>query len=54
MFDKTLGTVYLIIYGALLLFCVVVTFTTNIGLWGIAGIAGFAWLMWRQVAALRS
>ena len=52
MFNKGLSAVYILIYGALLILCIIVTFSTSIGFWGIAGIVGFGWLTWREVASL--
>jgi hypothetical protein len=43
--DKILAMLQVIIYGALLIFCVTVTFTTNVGFWGVAGTVGLTWLI---------
>ena len=52
MTNKVLAILYVLIYGALMVLCVVVTFTTSIGFWGVVGIAGFAWLTWRHLGVL--
>lgn len=53
MFDKGLGIVYILVYGALFVLSLAVTITTNIGIWGVAGMAGCGWLIWLQVRSLR-
>jgi hypothetical protein len=52
MTNKIIAMLYVLIYGALLVLCVFVTFTTSIGFWGVVGIAGFAWLTWHHLAVL--
>lgn len=53
MTNRVLGIVYLMIYGGLLLLTLLVTLTTNVGIWGVLGILGFGWLVWRQSVELR-
>ena len=43
MFNKGLAAAYITIYALLLALCVIVTFTTDVGLVGYVGIIGFAW-----------
>jgi len=52
MFNKGLATVYILIYGSLLIFSVIVTFTTTVGIWGFVAIVGLGWLLWREIAYL--
>src|SRR5664279_3654119 len=52
MFNKGLATVYILIYGSLLILSVIVTFTTNVGIWGVVAILGLGWLLWRQISYL--
>ena len=52
MATKILAIPYIVIYGALLVLSVAVTFTTNVGFWGIVGIGLFGWLTWRHVRIL--
>jgi hypothetical protein len=52
MANKVLATLYIVIYGALLVLSLVVTFTTEVGFSGIVGIVLFAWLVWRNLAVL--
>ena len=50
---KVIAILYALIWGSLLVLCVIVTFTTNVGFWGVLGIVGCAWMTWRQLAVLR-